>query len=1039
MSMALVLVVPFSDGFNLDVDNPTHFRGSPDSFFGYSVDFYLPGHVGVGLLIGAPKDNTSQPDIFEGGAVHYCSWSQNSNLNESSCQQIKFNSSGNRVTPESGNSTEKEIMESKSSQWFGASVRSHKDTILACAPLYSWRTHSKNISHFDPVGTCYLSVKNFSKIVEYSPCRSDIGTREGQGFCQGGFSAAFSKNGTVVLGGPGSYYWQGQVITASPEQIVKGYYPDYFILPIDGQMTRQAGTSYDDSYLGYSVAVGEFNGDSVEDIVAGVPRGKLTYGYATILNGTNLESIYNFTGEQMASYFGYAVAATDLNNDGLDDLLVGAPMYMEKTMDGRLQEVGRVYIYLQNSWQDGNATVTLTGNEEFGRFGSSISPLGDLDQDGYNDVAISTPFGGEDRQGIVSIYNGKSGGLRDKPSQILRGQWARGRLPACFGFAMRGNRDIDRNGYPDLIVGAFGADAATLYRSRPIVYASASLTISPSMVNPEEKACLIKGTELHVSCFNLSFCLNASGKHVPHSIGFQVELQLDSMKQKGAVKRALFLDSRQAQRLETIHFKNSAGEMCRDLKVYLREESEFRDKLSQIHIAMNFSLDPQAPADKHGMHPILNYQTKNVLEQKAQILLGCGEDNICVPDLKIHVSGHDKVYHGDDNAIALLFDAKNDGEGGAYEAELYVTLPPEAEYSGIVRDSEQLSILQCAYETENQTRLVICDLGNPMKAGTQVSGGLRFTVPHLRNGKDTVKFEFQIRSKNQNNSQSAIVEYDMQVVVKSQVLIRGVSRPERIEIPLHQKLIKNPVKEQDIGPELQHIYELGNEGPSSISQTLLELSCPLKFQGSDLLYPIEYITQGPINCTSNTPVNPQHFKTSHRPTADTPTLRSQVDHHVQKRDAHEEHEEHSEEEMLSCPKMECLKLRCTVGLLERRSSVILKVRSRIWMATFLQEESPGNKLLQCKAEYKVQNMPYSLQPKEYPYGEIQVVTTIARAKSEKAYAVPLWIIILAVLAGLLLLALLVYALYKVGFFKRTMPYGTAMEKAQLKPQAASEA
>lgn len=84
--------------------------------------------------------------------------------------------------------------------------------------------------------------------------------------------------------------------------------------------------------------------------------------------------------------------------------------------------------------------------------------------------------------------------------------------------------------------------------------------------------------------------------------------------------------------------------------------------------------------------------------------------------------------------------------------------------------------------------------------------------------------------------------------------------------------------------------------------------------------------------------------------------------------------------------------------------------------------------------------------------------------------VPLWIIILAILAGLLLLAVLIYVLYRVsvekqndlgfkknnllltlcshpmfvfslqlGFFKRSGPYGTAMEKAQLKPQAASEA
>lgn len=43
------------------------------------------------------------------------------------------------------------------------------------------------------------------------------------------------------------------------------------------------------------------------------------------------------------------------------------------------------------------------------------------------------------------------------------------------------------------------------------------------------------------------------------------------------------------------------------------------------------------------------------------------------------------VYLGDKNSLNLTFHAQNVGEGGAYEAELRVTAPPEAEYSGLVR------------------------------------------------------------------------------------------------------------------------------------------------------------------------------------------------------------------------------------------------------------------------------------------------------------------------------------------------------------------
>lgn len=64
------------------------------------------------------------------------------------------------------------------------------------------------------------------------------------------------------------------------------------------------------------------------------------------------------------------------------------------------------------------------------------------------DVAISCPFGGEEKQGLVLIYNGYAGGLRDTPSQVITGQWASGTVPASFGFALRGAKDLDMNGYP---------------------------------------------------------------------------------------------------------------------------------------------------------------------------------------------------------------------------------------------------------------------------------------------------------------------------------------------------------------------------------------------------------------------------------------------------------------------------------------------------------------------------------------------------------------------------------------------------------------
>lgn len=57
-----------------------------------------------------------------------------------------------------------------------------------------------------------------------------------------------------------------------------------------------------------------------------------------------------------------------------------------------------------------------------------------------------------------------------------------------------------------------------------------------------------------------------------------------------------------------------------------QNESEFRDKLSPIHIALNFSLDPQAPVDSHGLRPVLHYQSKSRIEDKVRPGRGSQEE-----------------------------------------------------------------------------------------------------------------------------------------------------------------------------------------------------------------------------------------------------------------------------------------------------------------------------------------------------------------------------------------------------------------------------
>uniref|UniRef100_A0A671TSI0 Integrin subunit alpha 8 n=1 Tax=Sparus aurata TaxID=8175 RepID=A0A671TSI0_SPAAU len=931
-------------GFNIYAEHPTVYRGPDGSYFGYSVDFYQASSDSntINVLVGAPKANTSQPGIVEAGAVYYCPWP---GLPDS-CRQIPFDNSNNRMIKVNGT---REPLEFKSHQWFGASVRTHKGKVVACAPLYHWRT-VKLSGEKDPVGTCYVAVQNFSAYAEYSPCRTNDPDPEGQGFCQAGFSVDFTKVKSTAVSPPAQFS-KCQVMTAGIAEILNGYSLKAVLRRVPGEKhTRAAEDTHDDSYLGYSVAVGEFTGDSEQELIAGVPRGAQNFGYVSIQGKSyHIEFTVEYTQApsfsvlQMASYFGYSVAVTDLNGDGTDDVLVGAPLYMEREMESKPREVGRVYLYLQTAPLTFTKPVALTGTLVFGRFGTAIAPLGDINQDGYNDVAVGCPFGGEERGGRVLIFNGN----RDVSTQGLTlsqelraARTPRGGLPG-FGFTLRGGQDLDNNQYPDLIVGAFGSGEVSVYRSRAVVSVEAEMILTPRILNPDDRQC-----------------------HLP---------QTDIM-----------------------------------------EDDEFRDKLTPISLALNYSLAP--PSHVYLKTLLMDPPLFTPSSSQAYILLDCGDDNVCIPDLQLSATmDRSELVIGDDNLVLLTITAANRGEG-AYETELHTLIPPEADYIGVKRSMESQSQLNCEYKMVNESRMVVCDLGNPMVAGTELSVGLRFSVQRLEDAGPKISFDLQIHRW----TSEPIDVYRDQYHRAVSPLLR-VSHPSQVVLPFPRWEPKEkPVKEDDVGPQVTHIYELHNSGPSSIQQAELQVGWPAHFRDENLLYAMEIQTDGLISCRTNTSLNPLGLQISSL--QDTPELLGFL------RNTSAPHQRHKRatavqsyrDKTLNCTNISCLRILCVVGRLDRGQSAVVKVRSRLWARTFLQRHNDPY-ILNSTVSFMVTTMPYRLQPSALPQHTTSMGTLVLWGTPDVSFAVPLWVIILAILLGLLVLAMLTLAMWKCGFFDRARP------------------
>lgn len=220
--------------------------------------------------------------------------------------------------------------------------------------------------------------------------------------------------------------------------------------------------------FGNSVSeAGDVNNDGYTDLIIGADLnddGGINAGRAYVFSGLDCESLYVFTGEAANDYFGKSVSgAGDVNNDGYDDLIVGA-----SGNDAGGNTAGRAYVY---SGQTGGLLYTFTGVAEFDQFGFSVSGAGDVDNDGYADLIVGAyrNDAGGSEAGRVYVYSGQTGLLL----HIFTGEVAGDK----FGTTVSGAGDVDNDGYADLIVGASYNDAGGGLAGRAYVYSGQTGTL----------------------------------------------------------------------------------------------------------------------------------------------------------------------------------------------------------------------------------------------------------------------------------------------------------------------------------------------------------------------------------------------------------------------------------------------------------------------------------------------------------------------------------------------------------------------------------